>query len=251
MVPESVNLFDDDGGTEALIADVNEYAPAMGMPVRLIVLDTLSRMIGSGDEDRARDINVIVQRAERIQRETGAHVLIVHHSGKDKDRGMRGSNALLGAVDAAWEVSRFETGLCDVKIAKSKDGGDTEPFHYELSQAVLGEDEDGDPITSCVIVPADARKGSGGAGKANLRDDEEIARRCLVDLLNNPGVTGVTTGLPPNVTRGVTLDQWRDACRDRLSFDDGATGRKQWERLKNKLLRLAIIGIEKGIVWLA
>ena len=110
LVPESVNLFDDDAGAEMLIADVRAHAVAMDCPVRLVVLDTLSRMIGSGDEDKARDINVIVQRAERIQRETGAHVLVVHHSGKDRDRGMRGSNALLGAVDAALEVARFDSG---------------------------------------------------------------------------------------------------------------------------------------------
>ena len=84
------------------------HGAALGVPVRLIVLDTLSRMIGSGDEDKARDINMVVQRAEQVQRETGAHVLIVHHSGKDRDRGMRGSNALLGAVDASIEVSRHE-----------------------------------------------------------------------------------------------------------------------------------------------
>lgn len=60
---------------------------------------------------------------------TGAHVLIVHHSGKDRDRGMRGSNALLGAVDAAIEVTKdADTGLCEAKVTAIKDGGEVGPF---------------------------------------------------------------------------------------------------------------------------
>ncbi|WP_249694365.1 AAA family ATPase [Stappia sp. WLB 29] len=262
MVPQSVNLFDDDSGADLLISDILECRARSGGEIGLIVLDTLSRMIGSGDEDRARDMNVIVQRAEKIQRETGAHVLLVHHTGKDKDRGMRGSNALLGAVDAALEVARFETGLCELKIAKVKDGGDLTSFKYELSQAVLGEDADGDEITSCVIAPADARQGSEGSGRYKLGDREEIARRCLADLLADPTVTGVTGrdtgkchgvtgGYPSHVTAVVTLDAWRDATRDRLGEDPGDKWRKQWERMKNKLLRLNVVGIQGGLAWLA
>jgi hypothetical protein len=108
LVPQSINLFDGEEELDRLIADINGLADPMQGPVRLVVLDTLSRMIGSGDEDKARDINVMVRSAERIQRDTGAHVMIVHHSGKDRDRGMRGSNGLLGAVDAAIEVTRDE-----------------------------------------------------------------------------------------------------------------------------------------------
>jgi hypothetical protein len=237
-----------------LVSDILACRQRMGEEVGLVVLDTLSRMIGSGDEDRARDMNVIVQRAEKIQRETGAHVLLVHHTGKDKDRGMRGSNALLGAADAALEVSRFETGLCELKVAKVKDGGDLTSFKYELSQAVLGEDADGDEITSCVIAPADARQGSEGSGRHRLGDREEIARRCLADLISGPsvtGVTGVTGDFPAHVTAVVTVAAWRDATRDRLGEDSGDKWRKQWERMKNKLLRLNAVGIQGGFVWLA
>jgi hypothetical protein len=262
MVPSSVNLFDDESEADMLVSDILACRQRMGEEVGLVVLDTLSRMIGSGDEDRARDMNVIVQRAEKIQRETGAHVLLVHHTGKDKDRGMRGSNALLGAADAALEVARFETGLCELTVAKVKDGGDLTSFKYELSQAVLGEDADGDEITSCVIAPADARQGSEGSGRHRLGDREEIARRCLADLLADPSVTGVTRrdtgkchgvtgGLPSHVTAVVTVDVWRDATRDRLGEDPGDKWRKQWERMKNKLLRLDVVGIQGGMAWLA
>ena len=135
-------------------------------------------------------------------------------------------------------------------MQKVKDGGDNDPLKYELSQSVLGEDADGDVVTSCVIVPTGASQGSKGRKSFKLRDDEEIARRCLAELLADPSVTCVTPDLPPSVTLCVRLETWRVTCRDKLTLDDGATGRKQWERLKNKLLRLSIIGVANGFVWL-
>ncbi|NLH83416.1 MAG: AAA family ATPase, partial [Phyllobacteriaceae bacterium] len=179
LMPTSINLFDDDTGAEMLVADVKAHAAALDVPIRLIVLDTLSRMIGSGDEDKARDINVVVQHAEKIQRETGAHVLIVHHSGKDRDRGMRGSNALLGAADAVIEISRHEeSGICEGKIVKVKDGSADVPLKYTLRQSVLGVDEDGEDITSCVVDPTDASPDV-TRGRPNLTNAEKIALEAL------------------------------------------------------------------------
>ncbi|ABS66337.1 AAA ATPase [Xanthobacter versatilis] len=215
LVPSSVNLFDDDNGVEALIADVKQHAAMMTTPLRLVVLDTLSRMIGAGDEDKARDINMVVQRAERMQRELGCHVLVVHHSGKDRDRGARGSNALLGAVDAAIEISRHETGLCEGKIAKVKEGGDIAPFTYELLQSVLGTDEDGDDITSCVVTPSDASTGE-TKGLPKLSNAERIARDALVEAIDEQGEQ-ISGARAPASVRAVRLDQWREyAYRPRL-----------------------------------
>ncbi|MBP0651263.1 AAA family ATPase, partial [Mycobacterium tuberculosis] len=60
LIPASVNLFDNETGADELVADLAQLSARAGQPLRLIVLDTLSRMIGSGDEDRAHDINVVV-----------------------------------------------------------------------------------------------------------------------------------------------------------------------------------------------
>ena len=204
LVPQSVNLFDTDEELDRLIADIRGLAEPMGEAVSLVVFDTLARMIGSGDEDKARDINVLVRACERIQRETGAHVMIVHHSGKDRDRGMRGSNALLGAVDVAIEVKKDDAGLCEAKVPAIKDGGDIGPFTYTLRQSVVGTDSEGDEIVSCVIDPAGA---SQGASRLFLSDPE---RRCLALLREMERDSRDTAGQ----SSGVPIGTWRDKFRD-------------------------------------
>lgn len=250
LVPSSINLFDGAEGVDILVADVRDHQAVMETPVRLVVLDTLSRMIGSGDEDRARDINVVVQKAEHIQKETGAHVMIVHHSGKDRDRGMRGSNALLGAVDTAIELTRYESGICEAKAVKIKDGDGVDPFCYRLSSVTLGADDEGDPITSCVVEPVGDSPGCGRA-RPKLSDREEIARRCLAELLADESVTRRVSRRDIGVTPCVTVEQWREAVRDQLSDEGDSTFRKIWERTRNALIRRAFVGTEGGLVWLA
>lgn len=253
MVPTSVNLFDDDTGADALISDVAAHAQTLETPVRLIVLDTLSRMIGSGDEDKARDINVVVQRAERLQRETGAHVLIVHHSGKDRDRGMRGSNALLGAVDAAVEVVKHESGLCEASFAKVKDGGDLETLRYRLLKSVLGVDEDGEDITSCVVCPVDANEGATKESGPRLTDVQIIGLRALHEAMAEAGQAGGTTRAPADVP-SVAVETWRARAYALGISDSEATSsarRKAFQRMLERLQVLGIIGIDGEQVWLA
>jgi KaiC/GvpD/RAD55 family RecA-like ATPase len=250
LVPSSVNLYDDEEGVETLIADVKDHQARMTAPLRLVVLDTLSRMIGSGDEDKARDINVVVQKAERIQRELGCHVLVVHHSGKDTDRGARGSNALLGAVDAAIEITRHETGVCAGKIAKVKDGGDIAPFKYELLQSVLGTDEDGDDITSCIIAPTDASTGE-AKGTTRLPDAARIALDALTLAVTEEGQPS-PGGQVPNGVRVVTIERWREyAYRRGVSPSEEADAKRQaFHRVRQKLQTSRLIGIWGDWVWM-
>lgn len=249
LIPSSVNLFDDDEGAETLIEDVKAHAGALAVPVRLVVLDTLSRMIGSGDEDKARDVNQVVQRAEKIQRATGAHVLIVHHSGKDRDRGMRGSNALLGAVDAAIEISRHEeSGICEGKIAKVKDGSAVDPFKYTLRQSVLGTDEEGDDVTSCVVEPTDASPGE-TKGRPNLTAPERIALDALDEALIDHGVVQPIASVP-NGGRAVRIENWRQhAYRKGIADGTDEARKKAFQRIRQSLQAKRIIGIEGEWAW--
>lgn len=249
LVPSSVNLFDGDEGADALIDDIKAHGAALDVPLRLVVLDTLSRMIGSGDEDKARDINVVVQRAEKIQRETGSHVLIVHHAGKDRDRGMRGSNALLGAADAVIEISRHdESGICEGKIVKVKDGSADSPFKYTLRQSVLGADEDGEDITSCIVEPTDASPG-GTRGKAKLTPPERIALDALDEVLSEQGTVQPIASVPTGV-RAVRIEDWRRyAYRKGIAEGTDEARKKAFQRIRQRLQANRIIGIEGEWAW--
>jgi hypothetical protein len=93
-----------------------------------------------------------IQNIDAIKAATGAHVVIIHHSGKDASRGMRGHSALLGAADVAIEVTRDKDSKTrTATVVKAKDDADGDVFAFQLDVQELGEDQDGDLITTCLV----------------------------------------------------------------------------------------------------
>lgn len=254
MLPRSLDLYTKgNNATEIAREAMAEIQERAGIPVRLIILDTLSRMMHGGVDSDPKDMKLFLECVEELRRETGAHVLIVHHTGKEQDKGMRGSSMLRDFADTVLKVeSPIEEGPHRIIVEKQKDGEEGRNYRFRLTQSTIGTDEEGDDVTSCVIEPLGASETTGPAkARKNLTDRNEIARRVLADLLDTAPVTSVTSAFPPGVTRTVTVESWRIACRDRFAMDSDDAFRKAWERLKNNLLRLCIVGIAEGRVWLA
>jgi putative DNA primase/helicase len=65
---------------------------------------------------------------------------------------LRGHSSLFAALDAAIEVSRTDARR-EWTIAKSKDDEDGDRNAFALRVIDLGANEDGEPVTSCVVVP--------------------------------------------------------------------------------------------------
>lgn len=80
-------------------------------------------------------------------------VLLVHHAGKDTSKGARGWSGLRAAADAELEVQRTPAGRL-LRITKQKDGEDSGAWGFDLQTVVVGVDEDGDEVASCVVVDA-------------------------------------------------------------------------------------------------
>lgn len=118
----------------------------------VVFLDTLNRAAPTSDENSSKDMGEILEAAKHLQALTGGLVVLVHHTGKDTTRGLRGHSSLFAAMDAAVEVSR-EGGRREWRVAKSKDGADGEVKAFRLQVETLGSDSYGDVITSCVVVP--------------------------------------------------------------------------------------------------
>ena len=139
----------------------------------LVVIDTLNRAAPTCDENSSREMGEILEAAKRLQAMCHGLVLLVHHTGKDTTRGLRGHSSLHAALDAAIEVERTLSGRC-WSVAKSKDGEDGSKVDFELKQHVLGLDAEGDEITSCTIGPATQKlftpkEPTGKAQKAALK----------------------------------------------------------------------------------
>ncbi len=129
---------------------------------------------------------------KRLEEITCGLVLVVHHTGKDASKGLRGHSSLFAALDGAIEVERSANHRC-WSAAKVKDGEDGKQMPFKLDVVDLGIDGDGDPITSCAVGPdAEAlTKRPAITGKHQKR-----AFNCVADLINssqNVGQAGTHT----------------------------------------------------------
>jgi hypothetical protein len=99
-----------------------------------------------------------VENCQSIMNATGATVVLVHHIGKQADKGARGSSALPAACDTEIILERPDDtqSLRVAKLGKQRDAADyLDLFSYDLKVVELGRDEDGDPITSTVVREVD------------------------------------------------------------------------------------------------
>lgn len=65
----------------------------------LVILDTLSKIVPGADENSSVDMTLVMDALIRVSRETDACVLLVHHTGKDMDKGVRGASVIGNAVE--------------------------------------------------------------------------------------------------------------------------------------------------------
>ena len=75
------------GGDDQKVIDGCKEMRSRGVPIGLIVLDTLNRTMGGGDENSSQDMGAYLDAVSRVVEKTGTFVLVVHHSGKDAKKG--------------------------------------------------------------------------------------------------------------------------------------------------------------------
>jgi hypothetical protein len=128
------------------VAAVVEAARSIPGGCGLIVVDTLARAMAGGDENSAADMGKLIRNVDMIRAATGAHVLLIHHSGKDEARGARGSSALRAAVDTELQIA-------DSKILnpKQRDHEQQPPRDFRLRPVPLGTSPKGRPVVSAVV----------------------------------------------------------------------------------------------------
>ena len=109
---------------------------ASGLPFSLIVIATVARALGGLDENSAKDAGLLLAAAERLRDTFDCSVLLIHHTGKDENRGARGSSALLAGVDAAFEVrAEAEVLVVTLRCEKMKDADPPPPIRLQGTRA--------------------------------------------------------------------------------------------------------------------
>jgi len=154
---------------------------------------------------------------------------VVHHSGKNVDVGARGSSALRAAVDTEIAITEGQ-----ISCVKQRDMEIPPNQFFALETVELGEDADGDPVTSAIVVPA----GAPAKGARPLSGRDEIATQALTEALRVHGKPQFGEHFP--VGRDVvSISYWRDQCAANGLTDpdvNADTQRKAFTRAKERLL---------------
>lgn len=138
-------------------ADLNALAgAALDAGVKLIVLDTLNAIFGTGDENDTKAMTLARHAIERLRDKSGAAVLVIHHAGKDVTRGMRGSTVLGGACDHILLVDRNSI-ISRAPQGKQKDMEPAEDLGFSLASVSLPPDAKGRPRSTAVVEAAECQ----------------------------------------------------------------------------------------------
>ncbi|PAU96700.1 AAA family ATPase [Paracoccus salipaludis] len=213
----------------------------------LIVVDTLARAMGNGDENTAKDMGQFVRNIDLLREATGAHVMVIHHSGKDASRGARGSGSLRAAVDTEIELTRAD-GIIMAEARKQRDMACDGVFAFTLKSVFLGMDDDGDRVTSAVVEQTDIQRTD---KRQRLSGRAQVALDTLKEVVADKGRIIKSPNLP-NVPV-VEMNAWRAAC-DRVGLtdsDDPKTQARIFRRHRDTLMDKDRIRIWESYVWLA
>lgn len=218
----------------------------------IVIIDTLNRASPGADENSGQDMGVLIAAATELQRLVGGLVLLVHHSGKDQARGVRGHSSLIAALDAAIEVTR-DGDRREWKIAKAKDGEDGHATTFRLEPVEIGRDEDGDPVTSCIVV-ADDQPVTPRAPK--LTGATRIAWHAFLATLDEAGEIPDSATLAQMggraLSRVVSEEVWRARAYG-AGVSDGAdesAKRKAFRRARNYLMDAGMVAAWNGLYWI-
>jgi hypothetical protein len=226
------------------LRDINDLAAVV--PAGAVVfLDTLNRAAPTADENSSKDMGEILEGAKRLQSLIGGLVVLVHHTGKDTTKGLRGHSSLFAAMDAAVEVSR-DGDRREWKVAKAKDGEDGDARPFMLQVETLGTDEYGDPVTSCT-VQADTRADDIKRVKLPQGGNQRLVYEGIRGLFKD-GAIG-KPGAPP-LRPCIELEAAVAAGAARLTCPSD----KKTSRARDAITGLVsrgVLGLNEGFLWTA
>jgi RecA-family ATPase len=171
----------------------------LGTDIGLVIIDTFAKLIAAagGDENSAKDQGAVFANVQRVKNNTGVHVALIGHTGKDESRGARGSNALLGDVDVMVTIGGEE--IKTAAVTKANDAPEGQLFSFKSEVFDFGPDEDGDPRTVNIV-------------SGELCQADDIPKSREPKLTKNQQTLFVM--LHAAGTAGLTLEDWNNQARE-------------------------------------
>lgn len=173
MVPRAVN-FRQDAEVAELVRLVKAAVPE-GTRISLVVIDTLARAMPGVDENSAQEVGLIIAKCDEVREELSCTVEPIHHTGKDVERGLRGSNAILGAVDATFLIQAAGKGQVRLINEKQKDGEPHKPMIFTMEPVMVG-------LRSSLVPVLVERAAPGRPASDGKPEPDEVRMRVLLAM---------------------------------------------------------------------
>jgi len=219
-----VNLRSSKTDLQDLVAAIDDLKAIHDINFELIIIDTLARAFGGGNENASEDMGAFITAAGAIQGRYECGLLVVHHAGKDATKGLRGHSSLLGAVDTELEIIRIEgadppRGI--LHISKQKDGEDGQRIGFEMvevtteSSGVVGFEGTSslavkhDPAMD-TSLKASKKKDKSGEDTIKLTGTQQSALTLLYALRKEHGTMQTIDGMR---NKCVSTNLWHEEFR--------------------------------------
>jgi AAA domain len=150
VIMDPINLRDQ-ADRECLVATLVGNGWAGGV----LCIDTLAHA-SAGIDENSSAMGEMITLFQELQSRLGGVILLIHHSGKNASRGMRGWSGLHAAMDFVIECERPEDSaglLGEFVLTKVKDDTNGIRTPFKLQSVQIGVDEDGDYVSSLVVWP--------------------------------------------------------------------------------------------------
>lgn len=218
---------------------VKSHIDAIGTKPVLIVVDTLHRFL-HGDENSAQDAKVMIDACAGLQQEYGCSVLLVHHTGvsEEAQHRARGSSAWKAALDMESSVvMNKDKESLQIICRKMKDAEEPQPTWARLMKGIVlpgWYDEDGERVTSAVIVRGTDPGDSGEKGE-KLSDIQRIA-------MSSFRLAAETRGMVRDGRfAGVEAEAWRAEFYKAHVSDSVNAKKVAFQRVRKSLLEKRLI----------
>lgn len=213
-IASTTTALTDEVARAELLAVVAAFQEQYGAPV-LIVIDTLARNYGPGDENSTQDMAQAVATCDALREMTGAVVVLVHHSGHGDKTRARGAMALHAAVDVEYRMHRApESRDTTFECTKMKDAEKPAPLRFRIAAVELGvQDDEGREVTSAVLQRVEYVESEPIEAPRRGRPDKH--RKAALDCLRSlhaRALANVMQDGRAEASARVLVETWRDAC---------------------------------------
>ena len=199
---------------------------SLGVKFKAVFIDTVARALLGGDENSSTDMGLFIDSCEIVKRHCNCALIAIHHSGKDAARGMRGSTALLGAVDTSVRIMKKD-GNVELSVEKQKDAEPIPEMTFEMLSVALLDDTS--VVMKTVEVEPEKKK-----RQVKLTLDQDIALQALRNLVIE------------SRHRQVTVSMWHEAHKNKTPDVTAGKRRDARAALQNK----GVIVIDNNKVWI-